>query len=302
MTKACYGRLLGSVIIVVAMGLSVSCARLGPGKHEAHSDPTQLRDDVVVRKLTDGVWLFTTYFDLPKYPHCPANGLAVIDDSDAVLINLPWTNEQTAVIFDWVRRQHAVVKTVIPTHWHQDCAGGLEEAHRRGAGSLTLDKTAELLAKTGRPAPRATFNRSVALQSGRLRIELAYLGAGHTVDNIVAWLPRSRVLFGGCLVKGQSATDLGNTEDADLTAYPQTLRRLAAAYPRARMVVPGHGAPGGVELISHSIALCERAHRIGDAIGDQLGFVTSAIRSGGRYSSRNVLTSLGRSRLATAES
>jgi hypothetical protein len=77
-------------------------------------------------------------------------------------------------------------------------------------------------------------------------------------SNIVAWLPMEKILFGGCLVKSLDSNSLGNTKDGDLAAYPATLRKVEAAYPRARIVVPGHGACGGPELIEHTLQLCAR--------------------------------------------
>jgi glyoxylase-like metal-dependent hydrolase (beta-lactamase superfamily II) len=80
-----------------------------------------------------------------------------------------------------------------------------------------------------------------------------YPGAGHTIDNVVAWVPSDGVLFAGCLVKSITAPDLGNVADADLGAYPATIRRLADTY-RPRHVIPGHGTIAG-DSIAHTSAL-----------------------------------------------
>ena len=98
----------------------------------------------------------------------------------------------------------------------------------------------------------------MVLRLGRKRVHVSYLGAGHTTDNVVAWLPQEKVLFAGCLVKSLSSTSLGNTQDGDLDAYPSTLQRVRAAYPDARVVIPGHGQWGGPELIDHTLDLCRR--------------------------------------------
>ena len=87
-------------------------------------------------------------------------------------------------------------------------------------------------------------------------MELAFPGGGHTVDNIVAWIPAKKILFAGCLVKALNAKNIGNTEDADLVAYPITLKKVKEKYPDAKIVVPGHGRPGELDLIDHTIRLC----------------------------------------------
>ena len=87
-------------------------------------------------------------------------------------------------------------------------------------------------------------------------VVVTYFGAGHTTDNVVAWLPKQKILFAGCLVKSLDSTSLGNTKDGDLAAYPVTLRKVQAAYPHAKIVIPGHGDWGGPELIEHTLRLC----------------------------------------------
>ena len=81
------------------------------------------------------------------------------------------------------------------------------------------------------------------------------MGPGHTADNIVTWIPDERVLFGGCLVRSASARTLGYTKEADLERWPSTLESLMAEFGTARLIVPGHGSPGGLELLEHTLEL-----------------------------------------------
>jgi len=156
-----------------------------------------------------------------------------------------------------VTKEHgAVVERVVPTHSHIDCVGGLAEAHRRGADSFALEKTAEILRQTNKPTPRNWFVERMSLSCGDNRVELSFLGGGHTIDNIVAWIPAMKILFGGCLVKSLNARNLGNTKEADLMSYPATLKKVREKYSEAKIVIPGHGQPGGIELIDHTIKLC----------------------------------------------
>jgi metallo-beta-lactamase class B len=134
--------------------------------------------------------------------------------------------------------------------------GGLAEAHRRGAMSYGLDQTVEIARQKGLPVPRIPFRLRTMVRCGRTVATVTHYGAGHTTDNVVAWLPRQGVLFGGCLIKSLDSQSLGNTRDGDLQAYPTTLRKVQAAYPHAKIVVPGHGAWGGPELIEHTLELC----------------------------------------------
>ena len=242
------------VILFLVFVLGVNASTIGSQSDNAG---IRLADDVTVRRLAEGVWLHTTYFDISGLRNVPANGLIVIDGKHAMMIDLPWTDEQSGVLFGWLAKEHdAVVEKVAPTHSHIDCAGGLAEAHRRGADSFALEKTAEILKKTNKPAPMNWFTERMSLICGDTNVELAYLGGGHTVDNIVAWIPARKILFGGCLVKSQNARNLGNTDEADLINYPATLKKVREKYSEAKIVIPGHGRPGGIELIDHTIELC----------------------------------------------
>ncbi len=215
-------------------------------------------EDVVLHRIDEGIWVHTTYKNLQGYGRVGANGLVVIDGKEALLIDLPWTDEQTAVLFDRIARDFgAAVTAVVPTHFHEDCMGGLAKAHRRGAASYALDKTVILAKQHQLPVPQHAFTGARAVHCGKTAVMLGYFGAGHTLDNIVAWLPQQKVLFGGCLIKSLDSNSLGNTTDGDLAAYPKTVREVRAAYPRVEVVVPGHGAWGGAELIDHTLTLCE---------------------------------------------
>lgn len=245
-------------LIVAALCLGPTLAGCESVRAPATATPINISDTIVLRPLAAGIWVHTTSFDLPGYGRVPANGLVIIDGKEAVLVNLPWTDELTASLCNWIAERHgATVKTVIPTHFHEDCMGGLAEAHRRGAVSYGLDKTMEIARHKGLPVPQIPYRNRITVRCGSTSIVVAYLGAGHTTDNVVAWLPRERILFAGCLVKSLDSTSLGNTKDGDLAAYPATLRKLQVTYPQAKIVVPGHGAWGGPELIQHTLRLCQ---------------------------------------------
>jgi len=47
----------------------------------------------------------------------------------------------------------------------------------------------------------------------------------------------------------------GNIEDANLTAWPETLRFIKAVYKDAKIVVPGHGKGGDMSLPDHTLKL-----------------------------------------------
>ena len=215
--------------------------------------PETVREDLEVRPLADGVWLHTSYEELEDFGRVPANGLVVVSDGEAALIDTPWTNDQTRALVAWVEeRLGARLTTVVPTHSHADCMGGLAAAHERGARSYSSTKTAEIARRNGLPVPREAFERERDIPLGSRVLEARFVGPGHTVDTIVVWLPEVRILFGGDLVRAASSRALGYTAEADLATWPASVEALEKAYGDARLIVPGHGAPGGRELLQRT--------------------------------------------------
>lgn len=88
--------------------------------------------------------------------------------------------------------------------------------------------------------PDVTFSDRLVIDLGGERGELVlqYCGRGHTEGDIVAFLPRDRVLFAGDLVEAQAALYTGDAYHAEWSTT--VLDRVAAL--DARLVVGGRGA------------------------------------------------------------
>jgi metallo-beta-lactamase class B VIM len=83
-------------------------------------------------------------------------------------------------------------------------------------------------------------------------------GARVVAHQVPRWIPDAGILFGGCAVRAASANSLENVAHADLTQWAKTLRRAQERYGAARIVVPGHGDPGDVGLLAHTLSLFSR--------------------------------------------
>jgi metallo-beta-lactamase class B len=224
----------------LSLFLCTACARPAP--------PTSARlgDDLQVRKLADRVWVHTAWKDLPGIGPFPSNGLVVLAPRGVVLIDTAWTPEQTRRLVAWIEPAlGARVTDVVVTHSHDDRVGGLPAVS--GATVWALPLTAKRADIKARPVPEAG-----ALDLAGERVEILYPGPAHALDNIVVYLPRVGVLFGGCMVRAQAARDLGNPADADPNSWKQAIAKVMASYGAARAVVPGHGDPGGTELLVHT--------------------------------------------------
>jgi metallo-beta-lactamase class B len=210
-----------------------------------------------VRAVAPGVFVHTSYHRYPGNPTpVPSNGLIISTKTGALLVDTAWDPAQTMELLRWVADSlHQHVRLAVVTHAHEDRMGGVAVLQANHIKVYSTPLTAKRAASLSYGTPTPAIKPYTVIRAGRMRLELFYPGPGHAPDNLVAWLPQQRVLFGGCLVKGADATTLGNIDDADLKQWPVAVRTVAARYPKAAVVVPGHGQWGGSELLAHTLEL-----------------------------------------------
>ena len=75
------------------------------------------------------------------------------------------------------------------------------------------------------------MTKDTVFRVGQYSFEVYYPGEGHTVDNIVVWFSKEKILYGGCLIKGADAEDLGFLGDANVLAYEATLKKVEIKCP-----------------------------------------------------------------------
>lgn len=210
-----------------------------------------LGDDLQLIKVCENVYVHRSYKAYPM-GRFGSNGLVYVEDDKAIMIDTPVTDSLTALLINWFGSRGITFTAAIPAHWHDDCLGGLKTVHAAGIYSYGLNATIELAKQNNYIPPQIGFNDSLIVKLYKKKIVCNYLGAGHTIDNIVIWIPDEKILFGGCTVKALSARGLGNTADADLAEWPRTILKIKETYPEANIIVPGHGTPGGFELLDYT--------------------------------------------------
>lgn len=89
----------------------------------------------------------------------------------------------------------------------------------------------------GLTRPTHTFVESMSLDLGSRRVELRFLGRGHTSGDLVVWLPEERICFAGDLVEAQAAPYIGDAHVADWRGA--TLDAVAAL--DAEQMIGGRG-------------------------------------------------------------
>ncbi|MEM6345971.1 MAG: subclass B1 metallo-beta-lactamase [Bacteroidota bacterium] len=218
-----------------------------------------VHEDLIMIKISERVWVHRSYTTLMKYGRIYSNGMLYVVDGECMLFDTPMFEELTEILLNWIEEDMGwTIKGVVVNHFHVDCLGGLRLLHERGVPSYAMEKTIELAKEDGVSVPRVGVKTQSSIRLKGRRIQLYYPGEAHTVDNMVAYLPKEKVLFGGCMVKSIGAGK-GNLADANVEAWSATIAKVKAEFPKAIWVIPGHGEFGGQDLLDFTIEMFAQA-------------------------------------------
>ena len=217
-------------------------------------DTIKINEDLYLLRLTKNAWIHVSY--LNGYA---CNGLLLVENNKAFLFDTPSYDSITTELIGYIK-DNLELKVVgfITNDWHIDSQGGLGVINRLQIPGYSNEMTKEIAKSKGLPYTSNEFKDSLKINFESMTIELYYFGAAHTMDNIVAWIPETQILFADCMVKELSQNNLGFTGDGDVKAYPETLRKVGKKFLNAKYVIPGHGKYGGYELITHTLKIAEK--------------------------------------------
>lgn len=149
------------------------------------------------------------------------------------------------------------VRSVVLTHFHADSSLGTSAfepgeviasdltrrmMETRGAEDIRVscerdpNLFSDLPSGSTVSSPTMTIASSMTLDLGGLEVRLMHLGRGHTMGDLVVWVPASGVIYAGDLVQKAAIPYCG---DAHLADWPRALDRITAFRPTA--LVPGRG-------------------------------------------------------------
>ena len=221
---------------------------------QEQTDTIKINENLYLLKLTENSWIHVSYLN-----GFACNGLLLVDNNKAFLFDTPSYDSITTDLIGYIHDKLGLrIVGFITNDWHIDSQGGLSVINRLGIPSYSNEMTREIAKSKGLPFTSNGFKDSLKLNFESITIELYYFGAAHTVDNIIAWIPESQILFTDCMIKELSQNNLGFTGDGDIDAYPGTLRKVCERFSNAKFVIPGHGKHGGYELITHTLGIADK--------------------------------------------
>lgn len=211
--------------------------------------------ELKIEQLTENTFLHVSYLKTEDFGNVACNGMIVVDGNEAIIVDTPADDATSAALIDWIKHNLKCESIgIVVTHFHVDCLGGLDEFHSRNIPSYASEKTIALAKSNQRTLPENDFSDSLEIQVGTKTMTVRFVGEGHTIDNVVCYVPSEKVLFGGCLIKSMGSGK-GNLEDANTKDWSRTAENVRSHFGDAEIVVPGHGKPGGQELLYYTIKM-----------------------------------------------
>jgi metallo-beta-lactamase class B len=208
-----------------------------------------------ITPLTGNYFIYTTY---STYENglVPAHGMYVVTNTGVVLLDTPWDTTQFQPLLDSIRTRHQKnVVLCVATHWHSDRTAGLEYYRRKKIKTYTTVLTDSFSEQHNQKRAEFLMLKDTVFNIGGTSFEVYYPGGGHTEDNIVLWFGKEKLLYGGCLIKGAEAQNLGYLGDANIASYQTTLRKVEQRFPDPRHIIVSHHDWTNLNSLKNSIRL-----------------------------------------------
>ncbi len=213
---------------------------------------------VELKKINDNIFLHITYEQIGGSTY-PSNGLIIVTSKQLILVDTPWNNSQTKELFKLSKEVFEKdFHTAIVTHAHDDRIGGIDILLENKIDVWATELTIKEAEKNGFSSPNFILGNEEKINIDDFQIETFYPGKGHSPDNIVVYIPKYELLFGGCLIKSLQAKTRGSIKDADLQQWPLSVQKVLEKYCDSKIVIPGHGEHGDIGLLKHTIELLNK--------------------------------------------
>lgn len=214
--------------------------------------------DLKIQHLTSGFYVYES-FGTYMGQRIGANGMYLVSNDGVVMFDTPWDTAQFQNLLDSIyARHHKPVVLCIATHFHEDRSAGLEFYRNKGIKTFTTIKTDSISKVRGMKRAEYLMARDTTFKTGQYTFQIIYPGEGHTVDNIVIWFEKEKILYGGCLIKSAGAKTLGNLDDANKHAYAQTIRNIQSRCRNPKWIITGHDDWKDLSSLNHTLELAEQ--------------------------------------------
>ena len=233
-----------------------------------------------VQQIVPGVWFREG--DLQNLGHC--NNIIIEMKDYLIVVDANFPSGARAAMADAKKVSNKPVKYVFDTHHHGDHAYGNSVWTEAGAITLAYKGVAEEmkrnepaaweaaakarqdvreLNRSGPEPPKQSFDKpAFVLNDGVRRVEFHYFGWAHTRGDGFVYLPKEQILCTGDAVANGPHNYTG---DGNIANWPTVLRKAQKL--KFKTVLPGHGEPGGPEVLEGQAQYMTALHKaVADAV------------------------------------
>jgi cyclase len=227
-----------------------------------------------IRQFAPGVWFREGEMETDEY----CNNIIIEMKDYLIVVDANYPGGARLVIDDAKKLSPKAIRYVIDTHADLDHFSGNVIFTRMGATTIAhagvveemklfepknWQQTARRrkdvadLNLPGPEPPRETYIKSpYIISDSTRRVELYNFGWGHTRGDTFIYLPKEQILCTGDAVGNGAYSDPKHAYMGNWANEVRGARNL-----RVRYVLPGHGAPGGPELLDGQIQFLKELYR-----------------------------------------
>jgi glyoxylase-like metal-dependent hydrolase (beta-lactamase superfamily II) len=231
-----------------------------------------------VKQIAPGVWFREG--DIQNQGHC--NNIIIEMKEYLIVVDANFPSGARATLADAKKVSSKPVKYVFDTHHHGDHAYGNTVWMQLGAITIAYQGVADEmkryeparwrntaksrpdvaeLKRDGPEPPKETFKDSPhVITDGTRRVEFRFFGWAHTRGDGFVYLPKEKILCTGDAVANGP---YNFTADGNIGNWPKVIE--GALELNVDRVLPGHGAPGGREVLMGQRAFFVELHKAIDA-------------------------------------
>ena len=207
------------------------------------------------------------HFRLGDVARGQANGGFIVCQDYLIAIEAP-SAEASAEMFEEAKKlSDKPVRFLIITHGHWDHDGGVDVFAQKGVTVIVHETLRQRYAEKQKPGSFIGVTDKLTLYNGGKTVEVFPKGTAHSPTDMFVRLPKEGVIFTGDSVVSMPAAWLG---ESDLQNWIDALGSLGKLAPK--VVCPGHGQPGGPELLANLAAYLTH-------LRDEVGWQVSQGRS-----------------------
>ena len=122
---------------------------------------------LIITQIAANSFVHVSYLQTNDFGNVPCNGLVVRNSNETIVFDTPTNDTSAAELIKWINDSlKCKIKAIVPTHFHDDCLGGLKAFHTNAIPSYANAKTIELATAKNYTVPQNSFTDSVVLNIG----------------------------------------------------------------------------------------------------------------------------------------